>query len=122
MHNSSGRETLRWRRVLADRLATASAATAALAVMAPLIAIFVYLVFRGAGALSWAFLTHAPKPVGEAGGGIGNALVGSALILATSSAIGIPLGIGAGIYLAEYGRGHLSTAVRFIADVLNGVP
>jgi len=113
---------LRWRRLIADRLATLAAAFAAVAVMAPLIAIFVYLVFRGAGALSWSFLTHAPKPVGETGGGIGNALAGSALILATASMIGIPLGIGAGIYLAEYGRGRFSTAVRFTADVLNGVP
>jgi phosphate transport system permease protein len=108
--------------VFADRLATAGAATAALLVMAPLVAIFGYLVIRGAGALNWAFLTHAPKPVGETGGGIGNAILGSGLILAISSAIGIPFGIGAGVYLAEYGRGRLATAVRFIADVLNGVP
>jgi phosphate transport system permease protein len=91
-------------------------------VMAPLVAIFAYLVIRGAGALNWAFLTHAPKPVGETGGGIGNAILGSGLILAISSAIGIPFGIGAGIYLAEYGRGRLATAVRFVADVENGVP
>jgi phosphate transport system permease protein len=122
MRNSPGQTMLRWRRLIADRLATLAAASAAVAVMAPLVAIFAYLVFRGAGALSWSFLAHAPKPVGETGGGIGNALVGSALILATSSVIGIPLGIGAGIYLAEYGRGRLSTAIRFTADVLNGVP
>ncbi|MGA3213717.1 MAG: phosphate ABC transporter permease PstA [Terriglobales bacterium] len=122
MHNSTGPGLLRWKRLIVDRLATAAAAAAALAVMAPLIAIFVYLVARGAGALSWSFLTHAPAPVGETGGGIGNALVGSGLILATGSVIGIPFGIGAGIYLAEYGRGRLSTVVRFTADVLNGVP
>ena len=122
MHSNARERRLYWRRLIADRLATAAAALAALAVMAPLIAIFVYLVARGAGALSWSFLTHAPAPVGETGGGIGNALVGSGLILATGSVIGIPFGIGAGIYLAEYGRGRLSTVVRFTADVLNGVP
>jgi len=95
---------------------------AALLVLTPLVAILVYLVIRGASALNWDFLTHAPKPVGETGGGMGNAIIGSALILGISSLIGIPLGIGAGIYLSEYGHGRLSTLVRFIADVLNGVP
>jgi len=122
MPNSHFQRTFAWKRVVADRLATWGAAAAAIIVIAPLVAIFVYLVLRGAGALSWSFLTHAPRPVGESGGGIGNAIVGSALILTISSAIGIPLGIGAGIYLAEYGRGRLATLVRFIADVLNGVP
>jgi phosphate transport system permease protein len=122
MPNKGLQEAFGWKRLLADRLATAGALTAALLVMAPLVAILAYLVIRGAGALNWAFLTHAPKPVGETGGGIGNAILGSGLILAISSAIGIPFGIGAGIYLAEYGRGRLATAVRFVADVENGVP
>jgi phosphate transport system permease protein len=122
MPNKGFQEAFGWKRLLADRLATAGALTAALLVMAPLVAILAYLVIRGAGALNWAFLTHAPKPVGETGGGIGNAILGSGLILAISSAIGIPFGIGAGIYLAEYGRGRLATAVRFVADVENGVP
>lgn len=122
MRSDMRQRTLALRRTLADRLATLAATAAAVLVLAPLIAIFVYLVYRGAGALSITFLTHAPKPVGEAGGGIGNAIAGSALILGISSAIGIPLGVGAGIYLAEYGRGKLATLVRFVADVLNGVP
>lgn len=122
MHNNYLQRTFAWKRAIADCVATWGAAAAALIVMAPLVAIFAYLVLRGAGALSWAFLTHAPQPVGETGGGIGNAIAGSALILTISSAIGIPLGIGAGIYLAEYGHGRLATLVRFIADVLNGVP
>ena len=122
MHNNYLQKTFSWKRIIADRLATLGAISAALLVLAPLVAILVYLLIRGAGALNWAFLTHAPKPVGETGGGMGNAIVGSALILGISSLIGIPLGIGAGIYLSEYGHGRLSTLVRFIADVLNGVP
>ncbi len=74
------------------------------------------------GALNWAFLTQTPKPVGEPGGGMANAIVGSGVILGIASIIGIPIGIGAGIYLAEYGRGRLGDIVRFTADVLNGVP
>ncbi len=105
-----------------DRLATFAAAASAAIVLAPLLAIFAYLVARGIGSLSWSFLTHPPAPVGEAGGGMGNAIVGSGIILAIGSAIGIPLGIGAGIYLAEYGRHRFGDLVRFTADVLNGMP
>jgi phosphate transport system permease protein len=122
MHNNYLQKTFSWKRIVADRLATLGAIFSALLVLTPLVAILVYLLIRGVGALNWAFLTHAPRPVGEAGGGMGNAIVGSALILGISSLIGIPLGIGAGIYLSEYGHGRLSTLVRFIADVLNGVP
>src|SRR5208283_1944839 len=88
----------------------------------PLMAIFVYLLIKGIGSINWAFLTQTPKPVGETGGGMANAIVGSGLILLISSAIGIPLGIGSGIYLAEYGRNRFGDIVRFTADVLNGVP
>ncbi|PYV53894.1 MAG: phosphate ABC transporter permease PtsA, partial [Acidobacteria bacterium] len=70
----------------------------------------------------WAFLTHTPKPVGEIGGGMANAIVGSTLILGMGSLMGIPFGIGAGIYLAEYGRNRFGAVIRFTADVLNGVP
>lgn len=116
------RKALVWKRMLVDRAATLGALVAALLVIAPLIAIFAYLVIRGVSALNLSFLTNAPKPVGETGGGMGNAILGSALILGISSVIGVPLGIGAGIYLSEYGHGRLATLVRFIADVLNGVP
>jgi phosphate transport system permease protein len=122
MPNSTFTKILGWKRAVVDHMATAGAVLAAVLVIAPLLAIFIYLVARGAGALSWAFLTHAPKPVGEVGGGMGNAIAGSALILGISCLIGVPLGIGSGIYLAEYGRGKLAILVRFIADVLNGVP
>jgi len=92
-------------------------------VVTPLVAIFAYLIYKGASSLSWAFFTQIPKPEGELGGGMANAIVGSAVLLAISSAIGIPIGIGGGIYLAEFGRGtKLANMVRFTADVLNGVP
>lgn len=111
-----------WGRKLQDYLATAAAIGAVLLVLIPLGAVFVYLVERGIGSINWAFLTQPPKPVGEAGGGMGNAIVGSMLILGIASSIGIPLGVGAGIYLSEYGRNRLGDLIRFTADVLNGVP
>ncbi len=122
MSNSSLQSILAWKRRLTDHLVTALAVSATVLVIAPLVAIFAYLVMKGIGSINWAFLTQAPKPVGEAGGGMGNAIVGSAMILSVASAIGVPLGIGSGIYLAEYGRGRFATLVRFLADVLNGVP
>ena len=109
-------------RGLKNHLATVLTVVAAIVVLSPLVAIFVYLVIRGTGAINLAFLTHAPVPVGEKGGGVGNAIVGSAIILAIASLIGIPLGIGAGIYLAEFGRNRFGNIVRFTADVLNGLP
>jgi len=105
-----------------DLGATAFAIVAAVLVIVPLLAIFVYLLIKGVGALDWAFLTQTPKPVGEVGGGMANAIVGSGVILGIASVIGIPIGIGCGIYLAEYARGRFGDIVRFTADVLNGVP
>ena len=91
-------------------------------VLAPLVAIFGYLLYRGVGSMNWAFFTQTPKPVGEEGGGMANAIIGSILILGIASLIGVPFGVGAGIYLAEFGRNRLGKAIRFTADVLNGVP
>jgi len=109
-------------RRLQDRLATMAAAAAAVIVLTPLLAIFGYLVVKGVGSLSWSFLTHPPAPVGEAGGGVGNGIVGSGIILGIASLIGIPLGVGAGVFLAEYGRNRFGYFIRFTADVLNGMP
>ena len=99
-----------------------AAVGSAVLVIAPLLAVFGYLLIKGAGSINLDFLTHTPRPVGEAGGGMANAIVGSLMILAIASAVGIPLGIGAGIYVSEYGKGRYSNYVRFTADVLNGVP
>jgi phosphate transport system permease protein len=99
-----------------------AATLSAIIVISPLLVIFAYLLIRGLGSVNLAFLTRAPVPVGETGGGVGNAIVGSAIILAIASLIGVPLGIGAGIYLSEYGRNQFGNAVRFTADILNGLP
>jgi phosphate transport system permease protein len=109
-------------RRITDHVMTGLAVLTVVLVLAPLFAIFVYLVYRGVGSINWAFLTQTPKPVGEAGGGMANAIVGSGFILALASILGVPLGVGAGIYLAEFGRNRLGDAIRFTADVLNGVP
>jgi phosphate transport system permease protein len=110
------------RRRTANSLATCAAMAAVVLVLLPLGAVFGYLVYKGIGSINWAFLTQTPKPVGEAGGGMANAIAGSALILLIGSIVGVPVGIGAGIYLAEYGQNRLGNLVRFTADVLNGVP
>jgi phosphate transport system permease protein len=94
----------------------------AVVVLVPLFSIVLYVVRRGAAGLSVAFFTRLPAPVGEAGGGMGNAVVGTLVLIAIACAIGLPVGIGAGVYLAEVGRGRLRTAIRFTADVLGGVP
>jgi phosphate transport system permease protein len=111
-----------WRRRAMDHTMTAVAVVTVVLVLAPLFAIFAYVVYRGVGAINWAFLTHVPAPVGETGGGMANAIVGSTLILIIASIIGVPFGVGAGIYLAEFGRNRMGNVIRFTADVLNGVP
>ena len=114
---------IQWHRRLADKLATALAVTCVLLVMLPLAAIFIYLVSRGVGSLNLAFFTRIPSgSPGEPGGGMANAIVGSVVILLMGSVIGVPLGVGSGIYLSEYSRGQFGKVVRFTADVLNGVP
>jgi phosphate transport system permease protein len=110
-------------RTAADHLATGLAILATILVVAPLFAIFGYLIYKGASSLNLAFFTQIPKPEGEVGGGMANAIVGSGVLLAIASCLGVPIGIGGGIYLAEFGRGtRLANAIRFTADVLNGVP
>jgi phosphate transport system permease protein len=106
-----------------DSAATGLAVLSTILVIAPLVAIFVYLIYKGASSLTPSFFTQIPKPPGENGGGMANAIAGSAVLLAVGSLMGVPLGIGGGIFLAEFGRGtKLADAVRFTADVLNGVP
>ena len=110
-------------RTVTDGVVTGLAILATGIVVVPLIAIFVYLIYKGASSLNLAFFTKVPAPVGETGGGMANAILGSAMVLALASAIGVPIGIGGGIFLAGFGRGtKLAAAIRFTADVLNGVP
>ncbi len=110
-------------RAATDHAVTGLAILATILVIAPLAAIFAYLIYKGASSLNWDFFTKVPAPEGELGGGMANAIVGSGVLLGVASVIGVPIGIGSGIYLAEFGRGtKLANAVRFTADVLNGVP
>jgi phosphate transport system permease protein len=88
----------------------------------PLVSILSYVAAKGLGGLSWSFFTELPKPVGETGGGFGNAIAGTLVLVGLACAIGIPVGVLAGVYLAEMGKSRFSSAVRFSADVMSGVP
>jgi phosphate transport system permease protein len=111
------------RRQTMNYFVTVLSVLSTIVVIAPLVAILVYLIYMGASSLNLAFFTHIPAPVGEQGGGMANSIVGSGVILFLASLMGIPIGIAAGVYLAEFGRGKaLANAIRFTADVLNGVP
>jgi phosphate transport system permease protein len=111
------------RRYVVNHLVTGLAVLSTVVVIAPLVAILIYLVYMGASSLNLNFFTKIPAPVGEPGGGMANAMVGSGIVLGLASLMGVPVGIAAGVYLAEFGRGKLlAGAIRFTADVLNGVP
>ena len=88
----------------------------------PLLLILAHLIRKGAGSLSVAFFTHMPGPVGEIGGGMANAIVGTLILIGIACAIGLPIGTGAGIYLSEKRSMPLAQSVRFLSDVLNGLP
>lgn len=109
-------------RVLKSGAASSIAFLAALSVIAPLALVFFYLLSTGASSVNWSFFTELPKPVGVKGGGMANAIVGSGELLALASAIGVPVGVLGGVYLAEYGSVRGNALLRFVADVLNGVP
>jgi len=94
----------------------------ALCVIAPLFLVLYFLIKEGASALNWDLITQLPKPTGELGGGMANAIVGTMILLAMAACVGVPLGVLGGIYLSEYGTPKVSDGLRFAADVLNGVP
>ena len=110
-----------WRK-FKSALASTLSIIAAILVIAPLGLVFFYLLQKGADSVNWAFFTHLPKPVGEVGGGMANAIVGTLELLGLASLIGIPVGVLGGVYLAEYGSASGNWWLRFVADVLNGVP
>jgi len=110
------------RRKLLSRLVEVACAAAVVVALVPLGLVLWYVLSRGLPALNWANFTSMPKPVGEAGGGMANAMVGTLIMLAIAGAIAVPLGISCAVYLAEYPKGRLSLAARFAADILNGVP
>ena len=113
--------TIRRRRIRSSIMVGLMYVAAALAIL-PLILILIHLLRLGGGAINWAFFTQMPRPPGEHGGGMANAIVGTLILLGISSAVGLPVGIGAGLYLAEKRVTPLATTVRFLADVLNGLP
>ncbi len=88
----------------------------------PLVLLVAYLVKAGGPGLNWTFLTAAEKPVGQPGGGFANAIVGSGIIILLASLVGVPIGLLAGIYLAEVGKGWFAATIRFLAEVLTGLP
>jgi phosphate transport system permease protein len=115
------RHNHKWRK-FKSALASAIAFISAVLVITPLGLVFFYLVLKGASSVNWSFFTHLPAPVGAVGGGMANAIIGSLELLALAGLIGIPIGVLGGVYLAEYGSARINSVVRFLADVLNGVP
>jgi phosphate transport system permease protein len=110
------------RRKIISRIAEMLCAAAVLIALVPLVMILFYVVKEGAGALNLAFFTQMPKPVGEAGGGMANAIVGTLILIGLAALFAVPVGCMCGIHLSEYPETRFSSAVRFAADVLNGVP
>ena len=112
---------LRWRKFVSNFMLTMTGVCAFVSV-AVLFLILGYLVFNGGTSINWAFFTQLPKPVGEEGGGMANAIVGSAKLLFGASLLGVPIGFLGGIYLAEFSGAKVASVVRYAADLLNGVP
>jgi phosphate transport system permease protein len=110
------------RRAIVNRLMNFLAGAAALLVLLPLVLVFGFLVYQGGSSLNLDFFTHMPKPVGETGGGMANAIVGTLILIGLACSVGLPIGILGGLYLAEARDPRLPWVVRFLADVLNGVP
>jgi len=111
-----------WTRRATNRVAIVACVLAAAIVMLPLALLVFHLLARGLPALSPVFFTHMPKPVGEIGGGMANAIVGTLIVVGIAAAIAVPVGVAAGVYLAEYGHERLAMIVRYTADVLGGAP
>ena len=112
----------RLRRRVVSGLMTGLVAGLCLVAVLALVLILGHLVAKGASSLDWNFFVRNPVPAGQAGGGVANAIVGTVIIVGVAALIGLPIGIGTGLYLAEYGSGRLGWVVRFVADVLNGTP
>ncbi|HEX9395042.1 MAG TPA: phosphate ABC transporter permease PstA [Gemmatimonadales bacterium] len=112
----------RVRRRVTSGLMTGVVITLAGLAVLPLLLIFGYLVAKGASSINLDFFLKTPVPAGQTGGGVAHAIVGSAIVVGLASLIGLPIGIGAGVFLAEYGAGRLGWLVRFVADVMNGTP
>lgn len=110
------------RRRITDRVVTILAAGAVIVAVAPLASIIYFVTVNGLATISWNFLMHNPAPPGVPGGGIGNAIQGTLLLIALASCIGLPAGLMSGVYVSEYGNGGYARIVRFLGDVLSGIP
>jgi phosphate transport system permease protein len=117
-----GARGLRLGRRIVNDVAIAGCVAAAVVILVPLALIVWHLAAKGLPGLGVSFFLHMPKPVGESGGGMANAIVGTLILVALGALIAVPVGVGTGVYLAEYGAGRLATAVRYTADLLSGVP
>ena len=109
------------RNIISQTMIWGALACAMIAIV-PLISILAYVVSQGIGSINWEFFTHLPKPVGEDGGGMANAIVGTLVLVALSCVWAVPVGVFGGVYLAEYGDGKAASIIRFTAYVLTGVP
>ena len=114
--------TVHWRRRVANRVAIGACVLATALVVLPLGLLVLRLLQSGLRGLSLGFFVHMPKPVGEPGGGMANAIVGTLITVGIGALIAVPVGVAAGVYLAEYGRERLAGVVRYTADVLAGAP
>jgi len=110
------------RRFMMNRVMGFLCGTAAALVILPLILVFAFLLYQGGSSINLEFFTHTPKPVGEPGGGMANAIVGTLILIGLACGLGLPIGILGGLYVADSQDAHLPSVVRFLADVLNGVP
>lgn len=110
------------RRKFWNRFMCSCLVAATLLALVPLFSVFGYVIIQGFPAINFDFFTQLPKPVGEVGGGMANALVGTLTLIGLAACIGIPWGLITGIYLSEYGQGKLATVVRFSVDMLASVP
>ncbi|HEX6765128.1 MAG TPA: phosphate ABC transporter permease PstA, partial [Polyangiaceae bacterium] len=110
------------RRRIVDRLVRGACFLAMVLALVPLVSVLSFVAIRGIGGLSWSFFSELPRPVGESGGGMANALVGTLELVALACLFGIPTGVLAGIHLSAFGHTRLGRFVRFSADVMSGVP
>ena len=110
------------RRRAVSRLMTGLCLASVIVALVPVALIFFFVVRQGIGSLDWAFFTQLPKPVGESGGGMSNAIIGSLIVMGLGATFAVPIGVMTGIYIVESGGSKLASAARFAADTLNGVP
>ncbi len=114
--------TRKWRRRVMSQVAVGLCVASVAAALTPLAFILFFVVSQGLQALNWDFFTKMPQPVGEAGGGMANAIAGTVMLSGIGALLAVPIGVLSGIYVSEYAGRRFASLVRFAADTLNGVP